>query len=138
MAAQAQTYKKHVLGAKRLLYRWILCQKTAISIAEASLSITSFHLITTAAVEPPIVVTSCAHDTILTDALRKPSLLRGINRAAFWARYENLVVDPERDEYPKAAMLIHLEDDAVAARVFRILGSAVSLTGMVAAHFLTF
>ncbi|KAI0444840.1 hypothetical protein F4803DRAFT_548668 [Xylaria telfairii] len=126
MAAQAWAYRTHVPNAKRLFYRCVLFKKTAI---------TSLPTIAAAAEEPLVFVTGYARDTILTDALRKPSILRGADCAGFWKQYESVVVDTEHNEHPKAAVLIHLEDDPVATRVFRIMGSAISLAAAIAAHF---
>ncbi|KAI1458509.1 hypothetical protein F4805DRAFT_424777 [Annulohypoxylon moriforme] len=120
-----QTYKAHVSSYKRLFYRCIMFQKATVSIAQ----IMNFSA------TAPVSVTSYARDTILTNALHKPSILRDTKRADFWTRYESLFVNTEQNEHPKAAILIHLEDDPVAARVFSILGSAVSLTAAVVGQF---
>lgn len=88
-----------------------------------------------ATVECPNLIRGYARDTILTDALRKPSVLNGADRTAFWEQYERVVIDAEHNEHPKAAILIHLEDDPVVARVFHVLGSIFSLTAALVAHF---
>ena len=80
-------------------------------------------------------ITSYTRDAILTNALHKPSILRGTSRAGFWRRYESLIVDAEQGENPRAAILIHLEEDPVAVRASRVLGSAVSLTAAIVAQF---
>ncbi|KAH8166192.1 hypothetical protein CIB48_g2046 [Xylaria polymorpha] len=116
IAAQAQAYRTHVPQ----------CQASFI---------TSLPPTATVAGEPLVFVTGYARDTILTDALRKPNILRGADRAGFWKQYESVIVNTEHNEQPKAAMLIHLEDDPVATRVFRIVGSAISLAAAIAAHF---
>ncbi|KAJ9148664.1 hypothetical protein NKR23_g4898 [Pleurostoma richardsiae] len=131
IATVGQTYKTHVPKTKRLFYRCVFFKKAAVSIAQ----VTSFTPTTAATGEYPDSVAGYARDTILTDALRKPSVLRGANRTDFWKQHECVVVDAKRNIHPKAAILVHLEDDPVAARVFHIMGSAISLTAAIVMHF---
>lgn len=150
MTALGQTYKTHVSKSNRLFYRCALSKKTAVSIAEASpistsvpptprinttYQLTSLTPAAAAIGECPVSVMDSARDTILTDALRNPSVLGGADRADFWEQYERVVVDAEHNEHPKAAILIHLEDDPIVAKAFHVLGSVISLTAALVAHF---
>ncbi|KAM5381733.1 hypothetical protein ACJZ2D_002953 [Fusarium nematophilum] len=80
------------------------------------------------------VITGYTHDAILTSAIREPAVLGDVGPDGFFALYRDIIAEGRDFNGTRMAILIHLEDEPVAVKAFRVLGSVVSVAlGLTAA-----
>ncbi|KAH7191782.1 uncharacterized protein B0J16DRAFT_379671 [Fusarium flagelliforme] len=126
----ASAYKQHVNRFKRILYRGILLKKPTVSIVKMT-GVTDVSLISGHGHQ--FLIQNKVHDPTLSFAIRKPAVLRGVERDAFCREYNNVFFDPD-DLAPQSALLIHHINDPTASRVLGVAGSVFSITlGLVGA-----
>ncbi|KAI8720020.1 hypothetical protein NCS52_00446300 [Fusarium sp. LHS14.1] len=141
----ANAYKQHTNHLKHIFYRGILFKKPFVSIAKLSEEgrPSSTPLVPDIAPHGPLrqipnlgagalaeghlFVQDHVHDATLTAAMKNATVLRNIDRDTFYEKYDEVIVKAG-DPTPRAAILIHLEDDRAASGVFRVISSVVSIT----------
>ncbi|KAM0367607.1 hypothetical protein ACHAPZ_009533 [Fusarium culmorum] len=119
----AKAFKLHFNGFKRVLYRGILLKKPVVSLVKLS-QITDMH--PTDGGENRIFIEEKVLDHTLTAALRKPSILRGVERGRFYQGYTHTVVGTD-GTVPDAAILIHFVNDPSALTMVRIIATLISV-----------
>ncbi|EEU37937.1 uncharacterized protein NECHADRAFT_54681 [Fusarium vanettenii 77-13-4] len=133
-------YKQHTNHLKHIFYRGVLFKKPLVSIAKLSEAGRPFPtpLVPDVAPHGPLrqipnlgaghlFVQDHVYDATLTAAMKNATVLRNIDRDTFYEMYDEVVVKAG-DSTPRAAILMHLEDDRAASGVFRIASSIVSIT----------
>ncbi|RFN47632.1 hypothetical protein FIE12Z_8089 [Fusarium flagelliforme] len=129
----AGAYKQHVNRLKRVLYRGVLLKKPVVSIVTLS-DVTDVSLIYHT--EQQFFLQNKVHDPTLSSAIRKPAVLRCVNRDAFCRQYKNVFLEAD-DAVPQSAILIHQINDPTASKIVGIAGSIFSITlGLVSAFVL--
>ncbi|KAL2694898.1 hypothetical protein Neosp_001487 [[Neocosmospora] mangrovei] len=138
-------YKQHTNHLKRIFYRGVLFKKPLVSIAKLTEvdrpSLAPLvpdvaphgplrqipNLSASALAEGYLFVQDHVKDPTLTAAMNDATVLRNIDRDSFYAKYDEVFVKAG-DLTPRAAILIHLEDNRAASGVFRVVSSAISIT----------
>ncbi|UZP38266.1 hypothetical protein NXS19_006082 [Fusarium pseudograminearum] len=119
----AKAFKLHFNGFKRVLYRGILLKKPVVSLVKFS-QITDTHPIDGG--ENRIFIQEEVLNHTLTAALRKPSILRGVERGRFYQGYSHTIVGTD-GTVPEAAILIHFVTDPSALTMVRIIATVISV-----------
>ncbi|KAM5354410.1 hypothetical protein ACJ41O_001059 [Fusarium nematophilum] len=136
MMATADVFTTKVSKAMRIFYRCILLKRVVVSTVTLSRASSpsrrpiygEYYL------SSDFVITGYTHDAILTSAIREPAVLGDVGPDGFFALYRDIIAEGRDFNGTRMAILIHLEDEPVAVKAFRVLGSVVSVAlGLTAA-----